>query len=541
MKDGKLSPGRWLTLEQEALKLKTNEKTLIDLTAYQGIALWWFTRFRLFNPAKSTKWVRDLTRNTYMFSLADFMYDFSTLIICRMISRFLRKNTDRTKPTVLMTVNDRDWKSLRDPTGGSRKGDIFFQSLIYELQKRGFRIVTTTPLRSPIAGLKTMIDRLKHQQQNLIHREFNTYWSMKISKMEYEAKKYFRNSWRNASKNETFMKSLEKSGFEKELPYYFNSIFGYVAKCLEIAKKMVTEEKPGLILVNSEHGIIQKSLLVAGKLEKIPTIALQHGTIGHIHKGYLSWKGSISESGIIKSPYCPIPDKTAVFGPYYFDLLTKTSAYPPNSVVVTGQPRYDALVTADKVYSKESFCKSLNLDPAKKIALVATENVPIPDGKAFLTSVLRSLRSFPELQIVVKPHPAEKGEWYKEVVKEENIKAVVLSKDADTYEALYSCDLFLADFSTVVLEAIVLRKTGVTLHLSKGQDPTPYFRGVTLRVYREEDLAPAIRKALYDEDEIKKLKKARERFVQEHAYTQDGRATERIANIIEEMTQKRQI
>ena len=234
MKDGKLSPGRWLTLEQEALKLKTNEKTLIDLTAYQGIALWWFTRFRLFNPAKSTKWVRGLTRNTYMFSLADFMYDFSTLIICRMISRFLRKNTDRTKPTVLMTVNDRDWKSLRDPTGGSRKGDIFFQSLIYELQKRGFRIVTTTPLRSPIAGLKTMIDRLKHQQQNLIHREFNTYWSMKISKMEYEAKRHFRNSWKNASKNDAkFMKPLEKYGFSNELFTYFNSILGYVVKTLQ--------------------------------------------------------------------------------------------------------------------------------------------------------------------------------------------------------------------------------------------------------------------------------------------------------------------
>jgi hypothetical protein len=532
---------KWLDLEQKILNEKINGRKFVELTAYRGVALWWFTRFRLFNPAKSTKWVRGLTRNIYMFSLADFMYDFSTSVICGAMSSFLRKNTNRKKPTVLMTVNDRDWKSLRDPTGRLKKGDIFLQSLIRELQKRGFRIVTATPLRSPITGLKTMIDRLKHQQQNLTHKEFNVYWSMKTWKMAYDARRHFRNAWKNASKNEKFVKSLEKSGLENELPYYFNSIFGYAAKCLEIAKKMVTEEKPDLILVSSEHGIIQKSLMVAGKLEKIPTIALQHGTIGHIHKGYLSWKGSISESGSIKSPYCPIPDKTAVFGPYYFHLLTETSAYPSNSVVVTGQPRYDALVMADRVYSKEVFCKNLNLDPTKKIALVATENVPIPDGKAFLTSVLKAVRNFPELQIVVKPHPAEKGKWYEEVVKEENARTVVLSKDADTYEAFYSCDLFLADFSTVVLEAIVLGKIGVTLHLGKGKDPTPFFRDVTFRVYKEEDLAPAIRKALYDENEIKKLRMAREKFVHEHTYKQDGRATERVADLVEEMIQKRQV
>ena len=232
----KLSLGRWLSLEQETLKLEIDGKTLIDLTAYQDIALWWFIRFRLFNPAKSTKLVKALTKNAFIFSLADFMYDFSTTMICKVISRFLRKGANRKKPTILMTVNDRDWKSLHDPTRRLRKGDIFFQSLIYELQKRGFRIVTTTPLRSPIAGLKTMIDRLKHQQQNLIHREFNTYWSMKISKMEYEAKRHFRNSWKNASKNDAkFMKPLEKYGFSNELFTYFNSILGYVVKNLAVS------------------------------------------------------------------------------------------------------------------------------------------------------------------------------------------------------------------------------------------------------------------------------------------------------------------
>jgi len=536
----RLSLGKWLTLEQETLKTKTDGKTLIDLTAYQGIALWWFIRFRLFNPAQSKKLVRVLTENTFVFSLANFVFDFSTSVICRLFSRFFRQESYKKRPTVLITVHDRDWKNIRDTTGKLRKGDIFFHSLIDELQTRGFRIVTLTPLRSdPITGLETMIDRLKNQQQNLIHKEFNTYWSMKTWKREYDAKRYFRDTWKKALNDEKFVKLLEKSGLKNELPYYFNSIFGYVAKCLEMAKKLVEEEAPDFILVSSEHGIIQKSVMVAGRLAKIPTLALQHGTIGHVHKGYLSWKGSISESGSIKSPFCPIPDKTAVFGPYYFDFLTKASAYPPHSVVVTGQPRYDALVMADRVYRREEFCLKLNLDPTKKIILLVTENVPIPEGKAFLTGVLRALRNFPELQIVVKPHPIEKGEWYKEAVNEENAKAVILSKAADTHEALYACDIFVAAFSTVILEGIILGKLGVTVHLSKVRDPTPYFKNVTLRVYREEDIVPAIRKSLYDEKAREQLKKAREKFFMEHAFKQDGRATERVVNVIEEMIQKR--
>jgi hypothetical protein len=532
----KLSPGIWLTLEQELLKIEIDGKPLIDLTAYNGIALWWFIRFRLFNPTQSTSLLRVLTKNIYLFQLFDLIYDIFTSIVCRVISSYYKKSIDKKRPTVMITVHDRDWKNVRTPTGRLCKGDVFFQSLISELQNRGFNIVTVTPLKmNLISGLKTMISRLKNQQHNLVHKEFNAYWSMEIWKKERDAQKHFREVWQNASRNEKLISALKKSGLERELPVYFNSVFGYVAKCLEIAKKIVAKESPDLIVVSSEHGIIQKSLMVAGKMAKIPTLALQHGTIGHIHKGYFSWKGSISEAGKIETPFCPIPDKTAVFGPYYYDILTKASAYPMDSVVVTGQPRYDILAKAHKVYDRERFCRKLNLNPSKKIALVVTENLPLSDGKMFLRTVLKALREYKDLQIVLKPHPTERGEWYKQLVKDEKVEATILSKDADTYEALYACDLFVASFSTLILEAILLGKLGVTMHIGKGRDPTPYFKDVTLRVYREEDLAPAIKRLLYDEGVKCKLKLARGKFVREHAYEQDGKATERVANLIEQM------
>jgi hypothetical protein len=429
---------------------------------------------------------------------------------------------------------------MNSPTGEKWKGDAFFFSIIRDLQRRGFRIITVTPLKADLmGGLKTMISRMKHQTPNLTHVEFNSYWSGRIWKMERDTRKTFKGNWKGASGNEGLISVLRRAGLEEDLPYYFDNIFGWVAKSIEMAKNLVDREAPDFILVSSEHGIIQKSIMVAGKTRKIPTMALQHGTIGTVHKGYLSWKGSISESGDIRSPFCPIPDKTAVFGPYYVDLLTKASAYPVGSVVATGQPRYDALVEASHTYDRDKFCQRLNLDPKKKVVLIVTENMPIPDGKTFLRSTLRALRNFPELQIVMKPHPAEIGEWYIELVKEENARVAILSKGADTYEALYACDFFVASYSTVILEAVILGKLGVTVYLAGGTDPTPYFKDVTLRVYSAEELSSAIRKALYDADMKELLKKSREKFVWEHAFKTDGKATERVVDLVEEMVSEK--
>jgi len=535
-----LQPDPWLTMEKQVLTHRVDGKTFADLTAYRGVALWWFIRFRFFNRERTTSLIRTLSSHPLVFSAVDFVYDLGTSLLCRMVSGLIRERAIEKAKTVLITVHDRDWKTIASHDGQKGKRDAFFDSIIGDLKRRGFKIVTVTPLKADfIGGTKTLVSRLKHQKENLLHREFNSYWSMKIWKQERDARRAFRKTWKEAQTNQELISVLKKADLEDELPYYFDNIFGWVAKSIEMAKRLVERETPDFILVSSEHGIIQKSIMVAGKMKKIPTLALQHGTIGTVHKGYLSWKGSISKSGDISSPFCPIPDVTAVFGSYYVDLLTKMGDYPPDSVVATGQPRYDALVEASRRYSRDEFCRKLDLNPQKKVVLVMTENMPIPDGKIFLKAVLRALKNFVGVQVVIKPHPAEVGEWYVDVVGEEDIKATILAKNADTYEALYACDLFVGSYSTVILEGVILGKLGVTAFLSKRKDPTPYFREVTPRVYREEELGPEIRKALYDNTVRERLRQTGAKFVFEHAYKMDGKATERVTNLMEKMMEKR--
>ena len=531
-----LRQGNWLASEQKMLKINTDGKSLIELTTYRGIALWWFIRFRLYHSAESSQLIKSLIKNTFFISFADFLYDFFTSILCRMLSRYSKVKTgEKREFKILITTPHTGWRNIHDRSGRLKKSDVFFDSIITGLKKRNYKIITVYPLGYSVSGLRKTIDRLK-RQKGVIHKPFNIYWSIKIWKKEYDARKYFRSIWKNASENsKEFTGLLEKYQLKSELSYYFNSIFERDVKRIEMAKELVKREEPDLILVADEYDVFGRALVIAGKLKGIPTLAIQHGNIGPLHVGYMYSKDNISASGSIQSPYCQIPDKIAVYGPFYYDLLTKTSAFPSSSVVITGQPRYDRLVMSDRIYSREKFCAMLGLDPHRKIVLVATQ--PIPMRETFIRSVLRALKNFQEAQVIMKLHPGENDEAYKKVVEEENVRVKMLSKSSDTIEALYACDLLVAAFSTVITEALVLGRPAVTLNLT-AEDPIPYYKEVTLRVDKEEDLAPAIRKALYDEKTREKLKKERKKFISKYVYKQDGKATERVIGLIERMIKK---
>jgi hypothetical protein len=57
-------------------------------------------------------------------------------------------------------------------------------------------------------------------------------------------------------------------------------------------------------------------------------------------------------------------------------------------------------------------------------------------------------------------------------------------------------------------------------------------KGVALGIYRKDDVAPTIQNALQNEEVRERLGKAQEKFVYEYAYVQDGKASERVADLI---------
>jgi UDP-N-acetylglucosamine 2-epimerase len=85
----------------------------------------------------------------------------------------------------------------------------------------------------------------------------------------------------------------------------------------------------------------------------------------------------------------------------------------------------------------------------------------------------------------------------------------------------------------VALEAIVLKKPVVVVNLFKRPVLIPYVeRGVAIGAYNADDIEGALKKALHDNDLKKKMDSARQSFINDFVSKIDGKAGERIMELI---------
>jgi len=534
-------------------KIKDGE-SLIELTTYKDIAMWWFVDVDF--GIHLNQFVKSIGSEKMLIekrSLIDcpkkslflyFIYESFASFLCRLNVKLYGSKTIHKKNRILITAQNLQWKIIRDrSTKELKKGDAFFDSIISTLRENDENeIITTYPLGYSISDLKVIMDK-RRTQKDIIHKPFDVYWSLDVRGKGKKAKKDFSNRWNDIKNNKNFKKLLQYKHIkfdliENRLAYYFTTVFGIMVEYIEMAKRMIEEEKPDLILILNEYGRFERALVIAGKLRSVPVLAVQHGVIHPTHEGYRHTKDEISPDGSLKSPYCPIPDMTAVYGAYHKDLLTKASVYPEDGVVVTGQPRYDVLYYADEIYDKEKIFRKYDITIEHKIILWTTQCHGLNDEENIknFKVIFETMQNLKDTTLIIKQHPGE-GKRYTKMIQKHlddyTINAVITPKDSDTYELLYVCDLMITKNSTTAMEAVALTKPVIILNLGEEPDLVEYVNeGVALGVYEGGDLKPMIEKLLKDDSE---LTKNRKKYIEKYLYKIDGNATERVVKLIEEM------
>ena len=443
-------------------------------------------------------------------------------------------------PKVFFTAQDVEWRVIKDyETNSLRKSDALFDSMIRKsMFEDKFVFIGTYPLGTSLRSLKVFIDKLGTWY--IMHKPFDLYWSPKALKREREASAYFEELWRELADDESLKRLCKYNKkdmsvqIRTELKFYFCMLFPRVVKDIEIAKEMIAKEKPNLIVLQNEYGEFERALVVAGRLERTPTLAVQHGVITPTHCGYMFEK---EDRGKVI-----LPDMTCVYGQYHYDLLTKESTYGPEQVVVTGQPRYDLLYYASKTYSWAQFIKKYNVTPDHEILLWTTQCHGLSDEENArnFTTVFGVMQNNKNVTLLIKQHPSE-GERYTKIVEDYLVKyktdAILVPKNSDTYEQLFFCDLLMTKSSTTAMEAVALNKPIIVLNLSGEPDAVDYVeQGVALGVYKEDDLKPSIEKLLKDPSE---LANNRDKYIERYLYKIDGKATERVAQVIKRMMSTR--
>jgi len=507
------------------LKIRDN-LSIKETVAYQKISFWCDLERFLYNEIKRGK-CKPTVIDFLKVSLGKY-HLLSRLIISWVFGKTVRFKEDNiAQKKILIVSNQINWGPPSNPFSKKMKEDKYFEPIIQACKNR-YRVVALSESSELSTIIKSLLER-KNYQPNIwkpvgSFLTFNAFYRALIHSKAIEKK------WCCLKRTSIFKKYADSLTIK--LDFFFKYIIFEYIFYIELMKQAIETEKPDLIIIEGEYFGLGRAAVIAGRLKNVPTLALQHGIIHPYHNGYVYPKNEVFNK--VSLQHYVLPDKTAVYGKYTEKVLTEICNYPPENVVVTGSPRYDVLVKAKQVFKKERFLAQYGLDPLKKTVLLITQGYHVSHD--FLRATVKALKQFSEIQAMIKPHPGDvEPEWHSKILQKENYHALVLDPESNTFEALFACDLMLTVSSTVAIEAMFLNKPVVIVNLTGEPDPMPYVEsGAALGAYREQDVAPAIRKALFDEDIRKELEKNREKFVKHHLHN-IGIATKNVVRLVEEM------
>lgn len=509
---------------------------------YDGYSLLWFYKFQfesVFKDNHSFKaYSNVLSHNVQRLS---FHYENSKLFLRLILSKLSKvKTLDNSSNKILIFSYTNYWDSyphFKTNESFNKNKDAFVGDIIDALKRDNFDIVALDQDTSFFVNFKTYFEKLIYGSG--LWRPIEYYLSFNNLRITLNSFVSINAKWKKLkSENDTFFNSNE-SNFLRCLLRYYDNLFRFKIFMpiiyLEMCKRAIDLERPDLILVPCGYCLLGRAAIFAGKIKGVPTIEIQHGAIDSNHSGYIFSKSKFPfEESRVKFP---IPDKTAVYGHFYKELLMTSSAYSDDNICVTGQPRYDLITSINKLYSKDEFFVKHGINIRSKIILWTTQchGFTMEENLANFETVFSAVSELTDVTLVVKQHPRE-DDKYTKIIKnyfsKYGIKVLLLPKKSDTYEQLFVCDLLITKTSTTAMEAVILNKPVIILNLSGEADSVDYVKeGVALGVYEQSQLKTTIEKLLNDDN---LLKNNRHQFVFKYLYKVDGKSTERIVSLIKD-------
>jgi CDP-glycerol glycerophosphotransferase (TagB/SpsB family) len=208
--------------------------------------------------------------------------------------------------------------------------------------------------------------------------------------------------------------------------------------------------------------------------------------------------------------------------------------YDPESLVVTGSPKFDDLVaTAGRRDRREARAR-LGAGEGATLVVVASRYRGIRPthpaiGTAF-PALVRALESMEGVVAVVKPHPAEPADAYQADLR--GIQRVRLAAPgADLADLLHAADALVTVESLCAVEGLVLGRPVLVLNMPTNLRSLVE-EGVALGVPAGADPLEALRRLLFDPETRRLLEEARQRYLHEVAAGVDGGATRRLRELI---------
>ncbi|MBN2517365.1 MAG: UDP-N-acetylglucosamine 2-epimerase [Candidatus Altiarchaeota archaeon] len=531
-------------------------KNIKELFTYDDASLWWFMGYWFVNKVRylpynigdlylAVKRGKDLKRfddeakwRVFRTKMHSRLMD-ARLFARRVLTRNRRRGPQKPSKDgkrVLVLAKSTSMRPMKDKkTGKTKIGNVYLDTVMQRLEERGFELVKV----ERTFGINKDWKRLTGARG---WTALESYQPDGIDNLASDGTKGVNELWGKVRPKVqgTFIfggHDLSKY-ISSSLDVLFETRVPQIITLIETMKNMLDIENPDAVLFISDTRDTERAIIVAAKQKGVPTFGLIHGAFSDELWFYKHKKGEIAQDLSYKAPFSPTPDYLLVYGPADKEWLRRNN-YPPKAIAVTGQPMYDVLANADKLYDRKRTCEKLGIDSKKKIILLATGTHALPKEESVLTlresyKAAKELSS--EVELVLKLHPNEGlMDLYEKTSEETGVHPKILKKH-DFFELLYACDVLMQNHSNAAIEAMILGKPVISLNFVEEDILGAVKEGASLQVTKPGQLTAAIKKTLFDEKTRQGLKAGAERFLYKRLFKTDGKASDRICDFIEKVT-----
>ncbi|MHA2246028.1 MAG: CDP-glycerol glycerophosphotransferase family protein [Candidatus Hodarchaeales archaeon] len=415
--------------------------------------------------------------------------------------------------------------------------DFYFQNIHNELNrtfagtivelykvrsfKNDLRVVKEKHNSSQDIGLVFLDAYLNHEARNQLKQE------MKFYKERFH---FFRQKLLK-DKDLVFSKVNFSPIMKKRLIWFFKAYIPLGLRWKAMFNGFISKVHPNAIFFINETFTIGRALTLSVKEhDEVISCALQHGFFKKFPVGFGRPRETDNDSRNIFLP--PLqPDITAVYGPYYKQLLLD-AGYSEEKILISGNPIYDQIHKLKRNISPENILKKLNLAQDKKIIVYGTQTDIYDKAVEPLNTVINLGEKNPDFQLVIKVHPHEDVSHYQQFEEGAPIPVRVV-KDINILSLLNVCNLYLTQFSTTILDALVLGKPVAVFNYSNKNKLPRYMQTkaiIELTSPRHtEELIPKLLSGFQDQDQF--ITYCQE-YLHDQIYKTDGKAAKRIVKAI---------
>ncbi len=273
--------------------------------------------------------------------------------------------------------------------------------------------------------------------------------------------------------------------------------------------------RPDALLVHTDNHPPYQDYVMVAERAGIPTVMLQHGLD--------------CERYYLEDTFATV---VATWGEARANRYRQLSNRQPDRIEATGNPAYDRLRLPESIDDRGNYWL-WTTRPHVSSKCLSPSRWP-QEGLSILEAFVDCLTAVPSARLVIKPHPFDYTELYRERVARSSVADRIEISQSSLDDLIDDAAVVVSEDSTAGMDAMFRGKPLCHVHLAATTPVTPFVDyGAALPAFSADQLLGSLQRASeLASKEKKALLDGQRQFLNDHAGECDGRARERVVSLV---------